>query len=414
MKTLLTFLIAVLVLGLAGAPAALGQGADPVQNLKIGNPRFKDLSVEVSPGRIVSMETGKSLSFEQMIREMKPAAFVFIGETHTSLPMHELQARIIRALHEQDSRLAVGLEMYPVTQTEALAKWSLGISTEEEFLNEGRWYTTWNMNFGFYRPIFEVVKSAGIPLRALNAPREIITKIRMRGWEALTEEEKAIVPKPDLTHEEHRLLMRTIFSAEGMPAAMRGAGMDMMFEGLYRAQSAWDTVMASNAVKAGRTEGRKIVVLVGSGHLIYNLGLNRRAAEMSGLPGKTVVAVEIPRGEASLTVSRTLADYIVGIEAEEKPAYPSVGLAFKKFPELENLVIDGKPIDGVARGKDFEKGDIVLSVDGRRFSDIDELRIRLAGIPWGGEAAFRLLRAGAEKTVVLKFEETPPPPPEKK
>jgi len=208
--------------------------------------------------------------------------------------------------------------------------------------------------------------------------------------------------------------MRAIFAAMEMPAAMKGAGMDMMFEGLYRGQSAWDTVMGANAVKVREADGRKVVVLVGSGHLLYNLGLNRRAGEMSRLPGKTVVAVEIPKGTASITVSRTLADYIVGIEEEERPAFPSIGLAFKKFPDLDNLVIDGKPIDGVARGKDFEKGDVVLSVDGRRFADSDELRIHLAGIAWGGEATFKLLRAGVEKTVVLKFDETPPPTPEKK
>lgn len=408
-----SLLIMTLVFGILSSAAAFGQETDQVQNLKIGNPRFKDQTVAITAGSIVAMETGKPASFEQMIREMKPAAFVYIGETHNSLPMHELQARIIEALHAQDRRLAVGLEMYPVTMSEPLVKWSLGILTEEEFLREGRWYTTWNQNFGYYRPIFEFVKSQGIPLYALNAPREIITKIRMRGWDALTETEKAIVPKPDLTHEEHRLLLRTIFSDMDMPAAMKGAGMDMMFEGLYRGQSAWDTVMGANAVKAHEVEGRKVVVLVGSGHLLYNLGLNRRAAEMSRLPGKTVVAVEIPKGQ-TVTVARTLADYIVGIEAEARPAFPSVGLAFKKFANLDNLVVDGKPVDGVARGKDFEKGDVVLSVDGERLSDIDELRIRLAGISWGGEATFKLLRAGVEKTVVLTFEETPPSPPEKK
>ncbi len=397
-----------LVLAAAVFVPAFGQEADPVQTLKIGNPRYKDQTVVVAPGSIVSMETGKSVAFEQMIREMKPAAFVHVGETHNSRPMHELQARIIEALHGQDPRLAVGLEMYPVTKSEPLAKWSLGILTEEEFLREGRWYTTWNQNFGYYRPIFEFVKSRGIPLYALNAPREIISKIRMRGWEALSEAEKAIVPKPDLTHEEHRQLLRTIFSAEEMPAAMKGAGMEMMFEGLYRGQSAWDAVMGANAVKAREVEGRKIVVLVGSGHLLYNLGLNRRAAEMSGLPGKTVVAVEVPKGKTAV-VARTLADYIVGIEAEDRPAFPSVGLAFKKIADLDNPVVETKPIDGVARGKDFEKGDVVLSVDGKRFTDIDELRIHLARVPWGGEAAFRLLRAGTEKTIVLKFEESPPP-----
>jgi len=395
-----------LVSGIILSTPLFGQEADPSFLLKIGDPRFKDLTVEISTGDIVSMETGKAVSFEQMILEMKPVPFVHLGETHNSLPMHELQARIIRTLYEQDHLLAVGLEMYPVTLQEPLTEWSRGVLTEDEFLREGRWYTTWNQNFAYYRPILAFVKAEAIPLYALNAPREIIAKIRMAGWDALTDEEKSIVPKPDLANEEHRLLMRTIFSAEEMPAAMKGAGMEMMFEGLYRGQAAWDAAMASNAVRVHGLEGRKVVVLVGSGHLLFNLGLNRRAAEMSRLSGKTVIAVEIPKGKPSLTVSRTLADYIVGLEAEEHPAYPSIGLAFKKFPDLSNPVIERKPIDGAALGRDFEKGDVVLSVDRRTFSDIDELRIYLAGFDWGGEVKFRLLRAGAEKEVVLKLEET--------
>jgi len=68
------------------------------------------------------------------------------------------------------------LEMYPVTRQEVLTKWSLGILTEAQFIREGLWYTTWNQNYAFYKPIFDIIKAGGIPLYALNAPREIISK----------------------------------------------------------------------------------------------------------------------------------------------------------------------------------------------------------------------------------------------
>lgn len=397
--------------GIAGAQ----EPPDKILTLKLGDPRFKDKTVELKPGEIFSAETGKPIPFEQMIREMKPVPFVHIGETHNSLPMHELQARIIEALYRQDRRLAVGLEMYPITRQEPLAKWSLGVLTEDEFIRDGQWYVTWNQNFAFYRPIFALTKAFGIPMAALNAPREIITKIRMQGWDALSEAEKAIVPKPDLSHAEHRELLKAIFSNEEFPPQMKGAGMDMMFEGLYRGQSAWDEVMGANAVRVQALEGRKVVVLVGSGHLLYNLGLNRRAFERSKLPFKTVVAVDVPKGAASVTVSRSLADYIVGLAEEERPAYPSIGLAFKKFDGFDNLVIDAKPIDGAALGQDFQKGDVVLAVDGKTFGDINEIRTHLARFGYDAEVKFRLLRAGVEKNVVLKVRpQQAPPPAEKK
>ncbi len=392
------------------APAAPVQAApspdeaEAIYLLKLGDPRFKDKTVEVAAGQILSRATGRPIAFDEMIREMKPVPFVHLGETHDSLAMHELQARIISALWRQDRRLAVGLEMFPVTQQEVLKRWSLGLLTEAEFIEEGRWYVTWNQNYAFYKPVFDVIKAGEIPLYALNAPREIISKIRMRGWDALSEAEKALAPKPDLSHPEHRELMQKIFSQEGMPAAMRGSGSNAMLEALFRGQSAWDEVMGANAVKAHDVEGRKVVVLVGSGHLLYNLGLNRRAREKSGLPFKTVVAVPVPKGRATVRVARTLADYIVGIEAEERPAYPSIGLSFSAFEGLTNLVVAAKPIDGAALGKGFEKGDVILAVDGKPFSDANAIRTYLAGFGWGAEIKFRVLRAGAVKDVPLKLE----------
>jgi uncharacterized iron-regulated protein len=408
----------VLIMFAALAVCAAGLSAqdecDKTLNLKIGDARYKDKTIEVAPGQIYSMETGKPITFEKMIQEMKGVPLIHVGETHNSLPIHELQARIIRALYEQDHRLAVGLEMYPATFQEPLSKWSLGLLTENEFVREGQWYVTWNQNFAFYRPIFAFAKANAIPLYGLNAPREVISKIRMQGWDALGEAEKALVPKPDLTHKEHRELLKTIFGSEHMPEQMKGAGMDMMFEGLYRGQSAWDEVMGFNAVRVHHLDKRQVVVLVGSGHLLYNLGLNRRAFEKSRLPFKTVVAVAVSKGKGVLAVSRSLADFIVGIPEEERPAYPSVGLGLKKFKGLDNLVVDAKPIDGVAQGQGFEKGDIVLSVDGKSYSEANELRTELAKVAWDAEVKFRILRAGLEKEIVLKFREQPPAPEAKK
>jgi S1-C subfamily serine protease len=91
-----------------------------------------------------------------------------------------------------------------------------------------------------------------------------------------------------------------------------------------------------------------------------------------------------------------------------------VGLGFKKFKGLDNLVVDSKPIDGVALGQGFEKGDVVLSVDGKTYTDANELRTALAKFAWEAEVKFRILRAGVEKELTLKFHEQPPAPEAKK
>lgn len=382
---------------------------DKILLLKIGDKKLKDKTINVSAGKIYSAREGSHISFQKMIKEMKESEFIYVGETHNSLPMHDIQSKIIQALYEQDRNLSIGLEMFPVSFQEALNKWSMAILSQDEFIRESRWYVNWNFNFGFYEKIFELAKNNKIPLYALNAPRAIIRKIRMKGWEKLSDDEKKVVPKPDVSHEEHRILIRTIFEATELPHQMKGGGLDMVFEGLYRAQSAWDGVMAFNALQSREREGRKMVVLVGSGHLLYNLGINRRAHEKSRLLFKTVLCVEVPEGKKSIKVARSLADYVWGIAEEKIPAFPPVGLRFKKFDRLDNLVIESKPIDGIFKNANFEKGDVVLSVDGKSFSDINELRIYLAEFNWDDEVKFCLLRNAQQLEVLLKFQ-----PPEKK
>ena len=92
----------------------------------------------------------------------------------------------------------------------------------------------------------------------------------------------------------------------------------------------------------------RVVVCVGSGLLLYNLGLNRRAFERSKLPFKTVIAIEVPDGRKTLPVSRAIGDYVFGLAPEEKPAFPTIGLGLKKVDNLENLVVDPKPTEGAA------------------------------------------------------------------
>lgn len=377
---------------------------DRILRLNIGKEGLRDKTMEVTAGEVYSAREGRAVPLAKMIDEMHKARFIYVGETHDSLPMHDVQLSIIEALYARDKDLCIGVEMFPVTLQESLNKWNLGILSEEEFIRETQWYVNWNFNFGFYEKIFDFAKINRLPVYALNVPRSLISKVRMMDWEALTEKEKGLAPEPDLTHKDHRTLIRAVFESTELPHAMAGPGLDKVFEGLYRAQSTWDEAMAHYALVTAKKENRRMVVLAGSGHLLYNLGINRRAFEKSRLPFKTIVCVTIPQGKGSVPVSRNLADYVWGLSEEERPAFPSVGLAFKTFDGLENLVIQRDPIDGVAKGQDFKKGDVVLSVDGNTYSDINELRIYLSRFIWGEEVRFLLLRDAGEKDVILKFE----------
>lgn len=373
-----------------------------ILKLEIGDKSLKGKLISVYPGKIFSARTGKEIPFDKMIEDMQGCQFVYIGETHDNMLIHNIQARIIKSLREEKRSIAVGMEMFNVNLKEKLNKWSLGILTEEEFIREAQWYINWNFNFDYYSEILRIIKDEKVPLYPINAPREIITKIRKEGWEALSDGEKQIVPEPDLSNEDHRILMRATFENIDMPPQMKGMGLHMIFDGLYRAQVAWDEVMAANTIEAWKHQKRSVVVLAGSGHLLYNLGINRIVREEVGQESRTVICVEIPKEEESVQVSRSLSDYIWGIPEEEKPIYPSFGLAFKKVKGLENLVLERKPISGVAVNYDFEMGDVILYVDGNSFNDINDLRLYLSRFSWGDEINFRILRDGEDKEVQLQ------------
>ncbi len=387
---------------------------DKTLRLPIGDARLKDRTMNVAAGEILAARTGKPAAFSRMIKELAGYRFVYVGESHDSLAMHDIQLQVIQALHAKSPDIAVGLEMLPLETQPVLDRWSQGLLSRDEFLRESRWYVHWSMNFGYYEKIFEFAKANRIPLYALNAPREVIAKVRAGGRDSLTEAEKEVVPPLDLGLEDHRALMRAIFGESDIPHEMKGgeAAFDKMFEGLYRAQVAWDEVMAANAIRGAEASKSRLVVLAGSGHMIYGLGINRRVHDRNRLPFGTVVAVTAgPAGEAAV-VARSLADFVYGVPEEKRPAFPAVGLALKKFEGLNNPVIERRPIDGVAVGQDFEKGDVILSVDGREFPDINALRMYLAGFKWGEACRFRLLRGAAVKDVDLKFREAPAATPE--
>jgi len=80
--------------------------------------------------------------------------------------------------------------------------------------------------------------------------------------------------------------------------------------------------------------------------------------------------------QPNVTISRSLADFIWGLPAQERPAFPSVGLRLKKIDGLNNLIIEDQSINGVAKQADFRKGDIILDVDGKSFFDINEGTVR--------------------------------------
>ncbi|HSA77340.1 MAG TPA: ChaN family lipoprotein, partial [Nitrospirota bacterium] len=106
----------------------------------------------VSADNVLRVRDGKIITFHQMIEEVKKVNIVFFGEIHDSIEHHEAELAVIRALHESDTPMSIGLEMFRSDSQSTLDSWTRGKSSLEQFLPA--YYDNWRMPWIFYREIF--------------------------------------------------------------------------------------------------------------------------------------------------------------------------------------------------------------------------------------------------------------------
>ena len=187
-------------------------------------------------GVVFKVDGGRVISFEQMIEEVRKSDIVFVGEIHGSAEHHRLQLAVIRALHETDVPLAVGLEMFRQDSQHELERWVEGKMTEKQFIS--LFYDNWRVAWPLYRPIFRYAREHGIPLAGLNVPAELSRKVSRKGFSSLTEKEKKALP-PGITCDVDRTYMAFIRQAY----SDHGAD-EKSFINFCEAQMVWDTSMA--------------------------------------------------------------------------------------------------------------------------------------------------------------------------
>ena len=166
---------------------------------------------------------------------------------------------MLELLQEIGRPLVIGLEMFEVEDQSLLNGWIAGQFTEPEFIEHSDWYGSWGYHWGYYREILLFARAHAIPLVALRAP-----------WEVASESGIA----PDLSSQDHRSLFKAFF---GTDDPVHGGLQEDQLETLFEAQCRMDVVMAFNAAEALEAHpDTTLVVLAGTGHVIYELGIARQ------------------------------------------------------------------------------------------------------------------------------------------
>ncbi len=356
---------------------------------------------EVSLGLDVITDTAaqEEITPAALAVRLDEVELLFVGESHTDMDVHRVQRRVIEALVERGRTVLIGLEMYPYTEQRFLEQWVDGLFTEKGFVEVSDWYKNWGYHWGYYREIFLLARDHGIRMVGVNTPRDVISAVRRKGFENLSEEEaRHIPPRIDTDNEQHLQLFKSYFEGDdGMHSSMS----EEQWKAMFAAQCTWDATMAYNSVRALQsTEDPDaiMVVLIGSGHVAYGLGIERQAGLWFEGPMASIVPVPVTDddGVAVESVVASYANYVWGIPRELNTVYPGLGLSTRLVEEdqtLEVLMVDEDSGAGTAG---VLVGDILLSLDGTSLPDRATLNRLVAGKSWGDAVDLVVRRGGDE------------------
>jgi uncharacterized iron-regulated protein len=369
-------------------------GADTLR-LPLGDPVRRGREVEVVVDGITAAATGAIVTPAELARQLATTEVVFVGEEHTNAEAHAVQLAVLRALADSGRAVTVAVEMLPWTQQAVLDEWVAGRLTEDEFLARSGWYASWGHHWNYYREIFAFARDRGLPMAAVNAPRELVRRIRADGFGVIGSDAARFPPAIAPVTDEYRQLFTASFGSgdalHTSPAAL---------EGLLRAQLAWDAAMGWNARQALRANprpGAVVVVLLGTGHVAYGLGAERQARADPALRTASVVPVTAAAGASRVQAS--LADFVWGIPPQSAPRYPVLGVALLGGAGTEPTrliqVAPGSPADRAG----LAVGDVLLAIGAAPVADEVAVRTATAALRWGDVVAVRFRRGDGEQTV---------------
>jgi uncharacterized iron-regulated protein len=382
--------------------------ADPVHRLSLGDPARRDKDVTLVLDAAIDTATGETLGPDDLAARLDRTRLLLLGESHTSLESHRVQLQVLRALARRGRVIRIGLEMFPYTEQAALDSWNDGDGSEAEFVDKARWYEHWGYHWGYYRDLVLFARAQRIPLVAVNAPRELVTAVRQKGIANLSPEQASrLPPTVAVDSAEHLTFFKASF---GEDDSLHGGMTDEVWKGMLSAQATWDAAMAWNAVRAlGAASDPKaiMVVLVGSGHVAYGLGIERQARTWFAGPVSSLIAVPLidDKGPTS-PVRASYANFLWGVAHEPWSAWPSLGLSTRAADGGKRQVIAVEDDEPAAKAG-VKVNDILLRIDEVVIDSREALNRQMASYNWGDAPRLTIQRGTEQLTLTVALRRVP-------
>ena len=282
------------------------------------------LAQTTAPAKIVSGASGAAVELDAMLTDLARADVVFVGEQHDSANAHRLELAILQGIAERRKDAIVALEMFERDVQEPLDHFSMGHTSEEDFLAASR---PWPNYATDYKPLVDFAISKDWPVIASDVPRRFAAEVARSGVEVLktksAEEQKLFAQDLQCpTDDEYfRLFAEAMGDHPAAPGsdATSVAASRASLERTYFAQCLKDETMGESvaqAYTAGAIGGASplVVHFNGAFHSDFKLGSAARAARR--LPGKrivvlTILPVDSFEQAAPSEAERRRADYLI-------------------------------------------------------------------------------------------------------
>ena len=141
---------------------------------------------------------GKSISYEQLVKNLSKADVVFIGEIHNCVITHWMEQKLLESLYNvHGAQLKMGLEMFESDNQLILNEYLQGQITGERFEDEARLWPNYSTD---YAGLIGFAREHHVPVVATNVPRRYATAVKNHGLAYLdsfsTEAKSYMAPLP--------------------------------------------------------------------------------------------------------------------------------------------------------------------------------------------------------------------------
>lgn len=244
-------------------------------------------AVDTDSPLIIDVLMGEPVEMETMLDDLADVKIIYLGEVHTIARHHKLQTDLLDRLKGRGVKPALGMEMFSTQHQAVLDRWLSGKQSINDLIRElGKEHWT---NLKDYESVLTTARDLGIHVVGLNAPDDLVRKIAREGLDGLSAKEKASLPE-DLEQIDPlndrllrlRLRVHKAFEAKSL-------------DNIVLAQALRDATMARAVVEflnSPKGKDTVMVVVAGSGHINYGLGIPERVKRRLDLPFRIILASE--------------------------------------------------------------------------------------------------------------------------